>query len=74
MTASARIKARHLGRSSSTWTRADERGFQANLAALRFERRGEIDTLDRKLARQVGAIAAFRLGYRIDDPARESMA
>lgn len=66
MTISTRVKARQFGRTSTTWTRADERHYQEALAALRFERRGEIDALTRKLARQAGAIAAFRVRYRIN--------
>ena len=72
MTTSTRVKARQFGRGATTWTRADERDFQENLAALRFERRGEIDALARKLARQAGAIAAFRVRYRINEPVREA--
>jgi hypothetical protein len=71
MTTSSRVKARQFGRTSATWSRADERDFQANLAALRFERRGEIEALSRKLARQAGAIAAFRVRQRSGEPAGE---
>lgn len=71
MTTSTRVKARQFGRASTTWTRADERDFQENVAALRFERRGEIDALARKLARQTGAIAAFRVRYRINVASEE---
>lgn len=70
MTTSSRVKARQYGR-ASTWTRSDQRDSQANIAALRFARRGEIDALSRKLAWQAGAIAAFRVRYRINKPARE---
>lgn len=73
MTTSSRIKARQFGRASSTWTRADERDFQANVTALRFERRSEIDALSRKLARQAGVIAAFHVRYRINELAGESV-
>lgn len=73
ITISNRVKACQFGRASATWSRADERDFQANIAALRFERRGEIDALSRKLARQAGAIAAFRVRYRINEPAGESV-
>lgn len=73
MTTSTHVKTRQFGRSTSRWSRADERNYQDNLAALRFERRGEIDALARKLARQAGAIAAFRVRYLINEPARESV-
>ena len=72
MTTSSRVKARQYGR-TSTCTRSDQRDFQANIAALRFERRGEIDALGRKLARQAGAIAAHRVRYRINESAGESV-
>lgn len=71
MTVTSRVKSRQHGRSTSTWTRADERTFQENVAELRFERRGEIDALTRKLARQTGAVAAFRVRYRINEPTGE---
>ncbi|MBX3576091.1 MAG: hypothetical protein KF723_02695 [Rhizobiaceae bacterium] len=72
MTTSRRVKARQFGRGTATWTRADERDSQDNLAA-RFERRGEIDALSRKLARQAGAIAAFRVRHRLNEPEREAV-
>ena len=55
------------------WTRTDERIYQENLAAIRFERRGEIEALSRKLARQTGAIAAFRVRHRINKPEPEAV-
>lgn len=73
MTTSSRVKARQFGRTSATWSRADARDFQANLAALRFARRGEIEALSRKLARQAGAVAAFRVRHRSSEPERESV-
>ena len=73
MTTSSRVKTRQFGRTSATWRRADARDFQANLAALRFARRGEIEALSRKLARQAGAIAAHRVRYRVNEPAGESV-
>jgi hypothetical protein len=73
MTTSTRVKARQFGRGAATWTRADERAFQANIAALRFERRGEIEALGHKLARQAGAIAAFRVRYRINEPEQDAV-
>lgn len=71
MTITARVKTRQYGRSSSTWTPADERHYHETVAALRFERRGEIDALSRKLERQEGAIAAFRVRHRINEQPEE---
>ncbi|MFI0849013.1 hypothetical protein [Mesorhizobium sp. IMUNJ 23232] len=73
MTVTGRVKSRQYGRSTSTWTPADERAFQENVAALRFKRRCEIEALSRKLARQAGAIAAFRVRHRINEPTRETV-
>ncbi|OWZ92257.1 hypothetical protein B9J07_17410 [Sinorhizobium sp. LM21] len=73
MTTSCRVKARRFGHASTTGTRADARDVQAKIAALRFERRGEIEALDRKLALQAGATAAFRVRYRISVPEREAV-
>ncbi|KKX29608.1 hypothetical protein [Rhizobium sp. LC145] len=69
MAITARVKTRQYGRSTSTWTTADERRYQEIVAQLRFERRAEIDTLTRKLERQEGAIGAFRVRYRINEDA-----
>lgn len=60
MTITTRLKTRQYGRTKSTWTRADERDYRENAAQLRFQRRGEIDALTRKLERQDAAIAALR--------------
>lgn len=73
ITTSTRVKARQFGRGAATWSRADECDFQANVAALRFERRGEIEALTRKVARQAGAVAAFRVRHRINEPEREAV-
>lgn len=75
MTVTSQAKSRQSRhrRSNSMWTPADERIYQENLAAIRFERRGELDALARKLARQTGAIAAFRVRYRINEPVREAV-
>lgn len=73
MTTSSRVRTRQSGRASAIWSRADERDFQANVAALHFERRGEIEALSRKLARQAGTIAAFRVRHRSSEPERESV-
>src|SRR5690606_21689091 len=40
---SANVKTRQFGRGTSRWGRADERDYQEAIAALRFERRNEID-------------------------------
>ncbi|MBW9075657.1 hypothetical protein [Agrobacterium deltaense] len=56
----ARVKTRQYGRSTSTWTPADERHYHEAAAALRIGQRGEIDALARKLKRRDAAIAAFR--------------
>lgn len=75
MTVTSQAKSRQSRhrRSNSMWTLTDERIFQDNLAAIRFERRGELDALARKLARQRGAIAAFRVRHRINEPVREAV-
>jgi hypothetical protein len=73
MTTSSRVKARQFDRASAAWSRADERAFQDALATLRFARRGEIDALSRKLARQAGAIAAYRIRYRSSELAGEGV-
>lgn len=75
MTVTSQAKSRQSRhrRSNSMWTSADERIFQDNLAAIRFERRGELDALSRKLVRQAGAIAAFRVRYRINALDREAV-
>ncbi|ENN83797.1 hypothetical protein RHSP_41080 (plasmid) [Rhizobium freirei PRF 81] len=44
-----RIKKRSFGRLVSAWTPEDERRFHENVDRLRFERRGELDALLRKL-------------------------
>ena len=75
MTVTSQAKSRQSRhrRSNSMWTNTDERIFQENLAAIRFERRGEIDALSRKLERQTGAIAACRVRHRINEPEREAV-
>lgn len=68
MTVTGQAKSRQSRhrRSNSMWTPTDERIFQENLAAIRFERRGEIEGLSRKLVRQSAATAAFRVRHRIN--------
>ena len=58
-----RRKVRYHGRGRSTWTPVDERLFREHADHLAFERRGEIEALSRKLARQEQAITDLR---RID--------
>lgn len=67
---SAHVRNRRFGRSSSRYSQADERRYQKTFAALRFERRSEIDIFNRKLTRQASAIAAFRACDGIPLPER----
>lgn len=67
----AHVQTRRFGRPTSRWYPADERRYQETLATLRFARRAEIEALARKLARQAGAIAAFRLRHGITAAAQE---
>jgi len=60
MTTTAKAKARRYPRGGSRWTRSDEAMFRACVDELSFERRGEIDALNRKLSRQERAILAVR--------------
>ena len=60
MTMTAKAKARRHPRGGSRWTRSDEAMFRACVDELSFERRGEIDALNRKLSRQERAITAVR--------------
>jgi hypothetical protein len=60
VTQKAKSSARTHKRSGYRWTPSDERLFQSHLQALEFQRRGEIEALSRKLARQDAAIAALR--------------
>ncbi|MGO4716014.1 hypothetical protein [Bradyrhizobium sp. 2TAF24] len=66
MTITSCTKRRQSGRRTSRWTRADERAFRENIAALALTRRAEIDALIRKLTRQESAIAAFRRRHGIE--------
>jgi hypothetical protein len=66
MTITSRTKRRQSGRASSRWTRADERAFRENIAALALTRRAEIDALARKLTRQESAIATVRRHHGIE--------
>ena len=66
MTITSRTQRRQSGRGTSRWTRADERAFRENIAALALTRRAEIDALARKLTRQESAIAMFRRRHGIE--------
>ncbi|MGV2052490.1 hypothetical protein ACQZ48_20625 [Agrobacterium sp. 22-209-1] len=66
MTITARVKTRQYGRSTSTWTLADERHYHETAATLRFGRRGDIDAPTRTLERQDAVIAAFCARLRIN--------
>ena len=61
LTTTARTKARSRTRGGSRWTRGDEATFRAYVDELSFERRGEIDALNRKLSRQERAVTAVRV-------------
>lgn len=60
VTQKAKSTGRTHKRAGSRWTPSDERLFQSHLQGLEFQRRGEIEALSRKLARQEAAIAALR--------------
>ena len=60
LTITDRTKARSRGRGRATWNRRDEQLYHGHIDRLCFERRGEIDGLTRKLARQERAIAKLR--------------
>ncbi len=66
MTITSRTQRRQSSRGTSRWTRADERAFRENIAALALTRRAEIDALTRKLTRQESAIAMFRRSHGIE--------
>lgn len=68
MTTTAKAKARRHPRGGSRWTRSDETMFRACVDQLSFERRGEIDALNRKLSRQERAILAVRAKTTSDGP------
>jgi hypothetical protein len=58
MVLTARVKNRPFRRSVPSWTRKEERRLQETIDRLRFQRRGELDVLSRRLARQEKAIGA----------------
>ena len=61
-------------RRSTNAKKVDAEGVRSRLATLMASASaGEIDALSRKLARQAGAIAAFHVRYRINEPAGESV-
>lgn len=67
VTQKAKSTGRTHTRAGSRWTPSDERLFQSHLQGLEFRRRGEIDALSRKLARQEAAIAALQ-AQSVRDP------
>ncbi len=60
VTQKAKSSGRTHKRSGSRWTPLDEQLFQSHLHALEFRRRGEIEALSRKLARQDAAITVLK--------------
>ena len=68
MTTTAKAKARRHPCGGSRWTRSDEATFRAHVEQLSFERRGEIDALNRKLSRQEHAITAVSAKTTSDGP------
>jgi len=58
LTVTQKAKSRFRRRGRSNWTPSDEELYRDHLDRLSFERRGEIDALSRKLARQDQALAA----------------
>jgi hypothetical protein len=68
--ASRREKVRRYFRTRGTsyWGRLEEERYQAELAAGRARRAGEIGALVRKLARQDKAIEAHRRRHGINEP------
>lgn len=64
LTITRKAKARRHPRSGSRWTPSDEAMFQDFVEDLTFARRGELDALSRKLARQDLAIEAARRKQR----------
>ena len=74
MTTTARAKARRHPRGGSRWTRSDETMFRACVEQLSFERRCEIDALNRKLLRQELAITAVRAKTISNGPTARAVA
>ncbi|HYG27128.1 MAG TPA: hypothetical protein VD906_09490 [Caulobacteraceae bacterium] len=62
-----RKKKRQFGRSSTTWTDADEREYQRQLGGICARRAGEFRALRSKAARQRAAVDAFRTKHRFND-------
>ena len=63
-----RTKRRQYGRHATTWTPADEREYERQLALGREARAPEIEALSRKLRRQAGAIGGFRARHGFNAP------
>ncbi|BCH19551.1 hypothetical protein [Mesorhizobium sp. L-2-11] len=60
LTVTLRAKRRSFSRRGPKWRPEGDRLLRDQVERLTFERRGEIDALSRKLARQERAIAVFR--------------
>jgi translation initiation factor 1 (eIF-1/SUI1) len=63
-----RTKRRQYGRHATTWTPADEREYERQLALGREGRASEVEALSRKLRRQAGAIVGFRARHGFNAP------
>ena len=72
MTITAKAKAKSHRRGRSRWTRSDETMLRAYVEQLRFERRGEIAALSRKLSRQERAILTIRTKTASDGSTAEA--
>lgn len=68
MRITTKAKARSHRHRRSRWTRSDKAMLRAYVEQLRFERRGEIEALSRKLTWQELAILAVREKTTNDEP------
>lgn len=72
MQINAKAKARSHRSCRSRWTRSDEAILRPYVEQLRFERRGEIAALSRKLSRQERAILTIRAKTASDGSTAEA--